>query len=69
MVCLPRLARNLGRRPGVALWLAVLSPLALFSFIASGHNDALMLGLLVAGLTLASEDKPMAAVFVCAPWP
>ncbi len=66
MLCLPRLARNLGADPGVALWLGVLSPLALFSFIASGHNDALMVGLLVAGLTLASEGKPSAALFVCA---
>jgi hypothetical protein len=62
---LPRLARNLGAEPGMALWLGVLSPLALFSFIASGHNDALMLGLLVAGLTLASEGKPTGAIFLC----
>ena len=49
MVSLPRLARRLGTDAGVALWLGALSPLALFSFIASGHNDALMVGLLVAG--------------------
>lgn len=63
---LPRLARNLGAEPAVALWLGVLSPLALFSFIASGHNDALMLGLLIAGLTLASEKKPTAGLCLCA---
>ena len=50
MVFLPRLARHLGTDPGVALWLGALSPLALFSFVASGHNDALMVGLLVAGV-------------------
>ena len=44
MVFLPRLARHLGTDPGVAVWLGVLSPLALFSFIASGHNDTLMIG-------------------------
>ena len=66
MVCLPRLARNLGADPGMALWLGVLSPLALFSFIASGHNDALMVGLLVAGLTLATEKRPTAALLLCA---
>ena len=66
MVFLPRLARNLGAEPGVALWLGVLSPLAMFSFIASGHNDALMIGLLVAGLTLATEEKPVAALCLCA---
>ena len=44
MVSLPVLARRLGNDPGLALWLAVLSPLALFSFVSSGHNDALMMG-------------------------
>jgi hypothetical protein len=31
--------------------------LALLSFIASGHNDALMVGLLLAGVTLALEGR------------
>ena len=57
MVSLPRLSRRLGTDPGLALWLGALSPLALFSFIASGHNDALMVGLLVAGVTLAVEGR------------
>jgi len=52
IVCLPRLARRSGAEPDIALWLAVLSPLALFSFVASGHNDALMVGLMAVGLTL-----------------
>ena len=55
MVFLPRLARHLGTDPGVALWLGALSPLAMFSFISSGHNDALLVGLLVAGVSLAVE--------------
>ena len=55
MVSLPRLARHLGTDPGIALWLGALSPLALFGFVASGHNDALMVGLLVAGVTLWVE--------------
>ena len=57
MVFLPRLARHLGTDPGVALWLGALSPLAMFSFISSGHNDALLVGLLVAGVTLAVEGR------------
>ncbi len=57
MVSLPRLSRRLGTDPGLALWLGALSPLALLSFIASGHNDALMVGLLLAGLTLALEGR------------
>jgi hypothetical protein len=63
---LPQLARILGADPGVALWLGVLSPLALYSFISSGHNDALMLGLLVAGVTLAMERRPVVGVVLCA---
>ncbi len=66
MVSLPRLARHLGTDPGLALWLGVLSPLALFSFIASGHNDALMMGLLVAGVTLAVEGRLAWGVALCA---
>ncbi len=66
MVSLPRLARRLGNDPGLALWLGALSPLALFSFIASGHNDALMVGLLLAGITLAMEGRLAAGVALCA---
>lgn len=65
MVSLPRLARHLGTDPGVALWLGVLSPLALFSFVASGHNDALMVGLLVAGVTLAVEGRLLPGLVLC----
>lgn len=66
MVSLPRLARRLGTDAGLALWLGALSPLALFSFIASGHNDALMVGLLVAGVTVAVEGRFSAGVALCA---
>ncbi|MGH9078905.1 MAG: polyprenol phosphomannose-dependent alpha 1,6 mannosyltransferase MptB, partial [Acidimicrobiales bacterium] len=66
MVSLPRLARHLGTDPGIALWLGVLSPLALFGFISSGHNDALMIGLLVAGVTLAVTGRLMVGVGLCA---
>lgn len=66
MVSLPRLARRLGTDPGLALWLGALSPLALFSFIASGHNDALMVGLLVAGIVLAMEGRLAMGVALCA---
>jgi hypothetical protein len=66
MVSLPRLARHLGTDPGVALWLGALSPLALFSFVSSGHNDALMAGLLVAGVTLALEGRLLWGLALCA---
>ena len=66
MVSLPRLARHLGTDPGVALWLGALSPLALFSFVASGHNDSLMVGLLVAGVTLAVTGRMLPGLLLCA---
>ncbi len=66
MVSLPRLARHLGTDPGTALWLGALSPLALFSFVASGHNDALMVGLLVAGVTLGVTGRLLPGLVLCA---
>jgi hypothetical protein len=66
MVSLPPLSRRLGTDPGMALWLAALSPLALFSFVASGHNDALMMGLLIAGITLATGGRLAVGLALCA---
>ncbi len=66
MVSLPRLARRLGNDPGIALWLGVLSPLALFSFVSSGHNDALMVGLMLAGITLGTAGRLRWGVALCA---
>ncbi len=66
MAYLPRLARHLGTDPGVALWLGALSPLALFSYVASGHNDALMIGLLLAGVALALRGRFVLGVVLLA---
>jgi hypothetical protein len=52
---LPRLAVARGVDPRGALWLGLLNPLVLAHFVAGGHNDALMLGLVVAGVTIAVE--------------
>jgi hypothetical protein len=65
-VFVPRLARRQGADPARAVWLVVLSPLVMFELIAAGHNDALMAGLLVAGVTLALEERPLLGVAVCA---
>ena len=64
-VCLPRLARATGADPAIALWLALCSPLVLLYLVGGGHNDALMVGLLVVGLTLAVERRPLAGIAVC----
>ncbi|HEY5318026.1 MAG TPA: polyprenol phosphomannose-dependent alpha 1,6 mannosyltransferase MptB [Solirubrobacteraceae bacterium] len=62
----PRLARALGTDSARATWLAVISPLVLLELIAAGHNDALMIGLLVAGVTLALERRPLLGIALCA---
>lgn len=54
---LPRLARHCGVDPAAALWLGVLNPLVPLHLIAGAHNEAVMLGLLVAGLSLAFEHR------------
>ena len=67
---LPRLARAAGGDPRVAVWLGVANPLTLVHFVAGGHNDALMVGLMVAGLAVAieaTEERWVAAgVALCA---
>jgi alpha-1,6-mannosyltransferase len=65
-VSLPRLARAAGKDPARAVWLGVCNPLVLFHFIAGGHNDALMIGLIVAGLTVATTaNRPLLGVLLC----
>jgi alpha-1,6-mannosyltransferase len=52
---LPRLAERCGVDPRAAMWLALLNPLTFMHFVSGGHNDALMIGLVVAGLCLRSK--------------
>ncbi len=47
---LPRLSVRCGVAPVSALWLGVANPLVLFHLVGGVHNDALMLGLMLAGL-------------------
>jgi hypothetical protein len=56
-VYVPRLARAHGIDPGRAVWLGVMNPVIVMHFIAGGHNDALMVGLVVTGLALATERR------------
>jgi hypothetical protein len=65
-VFVPRLARRQGSDPARAVWLIVLSPLVMLELIGAGHNDALMAGLLVAGVTLALQRRPLLGIAVCA---
>ncbi|MEV0358870.1 polyprenol phosphomannose-dependent alpha 1,6 mannosyltransferase MptB [Nocardia sp. NPDC050697] len=59
---LPRLSVRCGVAPVSALWLGACNPLVLFHLVGGVHNDALMLGLMLAGLEFclrAIEDSPV----------
>lgn len=55
----PRLARRFGVQPVTALWLGAANPLLIFHFIAGAHNDALAIGLMVAGLEVGIRRLPV----------
>ncbi|MEV7091021.1 polyprenol phosphomannose-dependent alpha 1,6 mannosyltransferase MptB [Streptomyces sp. NPDC093085] len=60
-VFLPLLADRCGVSRAAALWLGALNPLVLLHLVAGAHNDALMLGLLGAGLVAALGALPLRA--------
>ncbi|MQA07640.1 MAG: hypothetical protein GEU98_03630 [Pseudonocardiaceae bacterium] len=55
---LPRLAKRFGVHPSTALWLGAANPLVLFHLIAGAHNDALAIGLMMAGIELGLRWLP-----------
>ena len=57
---LPRLAAACGVQPAAAVWLGLANPLVLIHLVSGGHNDALMAGLLVAGLAWAASGAARA---------
>lgn len=50
---LPRLARRFGVHPVSAFWLGAANPLVLWHLISGSHNEALMIGLMLAGFEIA----------------
>ncbi|MHB8245238.1 MAG: polyprenol phosphomannose-dependent alpha 1,6 mannosyltransferase MptB [Acidimicrobiales bacterium] len=65
-VFIPRLARSFGRDPSSAFVFAVMNPIVLIHLIGGEHNDALMLGLMVAGLALACEGHRVVGIVLVA---
>ncbi|MDA8274353.1 MAG: polyprenol phosphomannose-dependent alpha 1,6 mannosyltransferase MptB [Actinomycetota bacterium] len=63
---IPRLARLYNRDGAEVFTLAVLNPVVILHLIGGAHNDALMLGFLVAGITLAKEGRPVLGLVLCA---
>jgi alpha-1,6-mannosyltransferase len=45
-----------------ALWLTVLSPLFLLSFVSTGHNDAIMIALVLAAVIAMLADRYLMAI-------
>ena len=62
----PTLARSLKHDPAHAVLIGAGSPLVLLSLIGGSHNDALMVGLLVAGLAVAKRFGTVPGVILCA---
>ena len=63
--CVPALARAYGKDHGPVYVMAILNPLVLLTLIGAAHNDALMLGLLVAGVTAAKYRHPAWGIVLC----
>lgn len=53
-----RLSRSTGRDPARVLWIVSASPLVLLVLILGAHNDALMIGLVLAGMSAAGARRP-----------
>ncbi|WP_026555200.1 polyprenol phosphomannose-dependent alpha 1,6 mannosyltransferase MptB [Arthrobacter sp. 35W] len=64
VIFVPRLAELHGISGGRALWIAVANPLFLISFVASAHNDALMVGLAVAGVYFAATGRHITGILL-----
>jgi alpha-1,6-mannosyltransferase len=62
----PSLARRLGRDPAQAVLLGAGCPLVLSTLIGGAHNEALMLGLLLAGLAVARRWGTVPGLILCA---
>lgn len=62
LIYVPKLAALHGVDGARALWIAVANPLFLISFVASAHNDGLMVGLAVAGTYFAATKRGILGV-------
>lgn len=64
VIYVPKLAEIHGINGARALWIAVSNPLFLISFVASAHNDGLMVGLAVAGVYFAATGKHIIGILL-----
>ncbi|MER7005040.1 polyprenol phosphomannose-dependent alpha 1,6 mannosyltransferase MptB [Dactylosporangium sp. NPDC000555] len=67
VLCLPAIATRFGVPAQRALWFGALNPLVLLHLVAGMHNDALMIGLMIAGIYAAVRRYPaLGAVLISA---
>ncbi|HEX3793306.1 MAG TPA: polyprenol phosphomannose-dependent alpha 1,6 mannosyltransferase MptB [Acidimicrobiales bacterium] len=66
LASIPTLARRHGRDPAQAVLLGLGSPLILATLVSGAHNDALMVGLLLAGLAVAQRLGTAPGIVLCA---
>jgi len=59
---IPVLARRAGVDPARAVWTVLACPLVLVHLVSGAHNDALMIGLIVAGLALVAARTNTSAL-------
>ena len=63
---LPRVAQAYGVDGTTAVWVGLLNPLVFMHFVSGSHNDALMVGLVLAGFAMAIKDRPYLAIVLIA---
>ncbi|QUH01692.1 polyprenol phosphomannose-dependent alpha 1,6 mannosyltransferase MptB [Saccharopolyspora erythraea] len=61
---IPRLARRCGVHPVSALWLSAANPIVLFHVVSGMHNEALMVGIMLAAIELGLRWKRVLGVVV-----
>lgn len=54
---IPRIAVRIGVDPAPVAWFATLNPILVIDFIGGAHNDALMMGLVVLGVWIATYGE------------
>lgn len=64
MYYVPKLAEMQGWDPARAQWISAANPLFIISFVASGHNDSLMVGFMVAAIYAVWRGHGVTAVLL-----
>jgi len=62
----PRVARHIGADGAVALWICVLNPLVIIHLMGGVHNEMLMVGLMMAGISLTFSRHHVAGAALIA---